>query len=59
MEVGIRKDRGMSRHIKVDSLVSVRFIEDEKILNIGAKKYNGCVTRVVKKKDLGAYGTMS
>lgn len=48
----------MSKHIKVGSLVAVRFIEDEKIINIGAKKYKGCVTTVVKKRELGAYGTM-
>lgn len=48
----------MSKEIKIDSLVRIELKEGEKDLSKGMLKYNRFVTRVVGKRDKGAYGTM-
>lgn len=44
--------------IKLGSAVVVRYDSDSKIPNIGAKKYDGAETTVVKRTDCGSYGIM-
>lgn len=44
--------------IKVGSLVTVRFNPDDKIPNLGAKKYDGAETTVTKRVNRGSYGIM-
>ena len=48
----------MRKHLQVGTNVRVRFIEDDKIPNIGAKKYNKCETWISKKTEFGAHGVM-
>lgn len=38
--------------------VTVRFDPGDRIPNIGAKKYDGTIHRIVKEVNYGAYGTM-
>lgn len=48
----------MKKRIELGRMVAAHFDPGDRIPNLGAKKYDGTVHRIVKETIYGAYGTM-